>query len=225
MLNNCRFDIKEMFKDFKAGGFNLEDTWTDKGVSIPSSLDIKIILFNQFTNISESLMSLGERNSKYFKCSALDLAYLLMFMDNFEEIYMYLNQDRKHEYDQMMIGYGGMASHFLFWKKQNYLISKGAIKFSMISLPHDIDTSYVWEYYKEELKDYPWNIDDFMFTTPFAWEIKDNGNNLYEYVYKITNDFGGILKKLQNNCFIFFTHNMEFLLLLNNIYIIYIIML
>ena len=29
-----RFDIEEMFKDFKAGGFNLEDTWTEDRKSV-----------------------------------------------------------------------------------------------------------------------------------------------------------------------------------------------
>ena len=179
------------------------------GFSVPSYEKISIILFNQFTDISEHALQLGERNEKYFKCSALDMVFFLSFMDDFEEIALYLNQDKEDEYDQMF-GFGGKASDFIAWKQQSHMFSKGAVKFGVISLAHDTEVSYVWDYYKDKLKEYPWGIDEFMFDSPFIWSIKNKGNDYYQYVNKIAPGFGGILKQFNNNCVIFFAHNIEF---------------
>jgi len=179
------------------------------GISVPSHKKISIILFNQFTDISQYGMQLGERNERNFKCSALDMVFILSFMDDFEELELYLNQDREDEYDQM-VGFGGGSSHFLAWKQQSHMFSKGAIKFGMVSLPHDTEVSYVWDYYKDKLQEYPWGIDEFMFDSPFIWNIEKKGNGYYQYVDKIAHGFWGIVKRFDNNCVLFFTHNMEF---------------
>ncbi|MBE6068047.1 MAG: SEC-C domain-containing protein [Clostridium lundense] len=179
------------------------------GINVPSYKNISVILFNQFTNITEHAVQLGERNKKYFKCSALDMVYFLSFMDNFEELALYLNQDRENEYEQMF-GFGGEASHFLAWKQQSHMFSKGAVKFGMISLAHDTEVSYVWDYYKDKLTEYPWGIDGFMFGAHFIWSIENKGKGYYQYVNKIAHGFGGIVKRFDNNCVIFFAHNIEF---------------
>jgi hypothetical protein len=87
---------------------------------------------------------------------------------------------------------------------------KGAVKYRMISLTHDTEVSYVWNYYKEKLVEYPWGIDEFMFDSPFIWNIVDKGNGYYQYINKIAHGFGGIVKRFDNNCVVFFAHNIEF---------------
>ncbi|MCY6483795.1 SEC-C domain-containing protein [Clostridium aestuarii] len=179
------------------------------GINVPNDKNISFILFNQFTNITEHAMQLGDKNEKYFKCSALDMAYILLFMDDFEELAIYLNQDRKNEYEKMF-GFGGKASHFLTWKQQNHMFSKGAIEFQMIGLAHDVEIAYVWDYYKDKLQKYPWRSDEFMFDSPFSWVIEEKGNGYYQYINKISHGFRGIVKRFDNNCVLFFIHNVEF---------------
>lgn len=198
--NNC-LDIVEVISANKDK--------TVIGLSVPSDENISIILFNNFTNITEGSMILKKKSEKYLTCSALDMMYILSFMDDFEELDLYLNQQRDNEYEKI-IAFGGEATKFLAWKQQNHMFSKGAIKFGMISLSHDIDTSYVLDYYKSKLQEYPWGIDEFMFSYPFSWNIEEKESDYYLYINKLSKGFGGILKRFENNCTLFFTHNIEF---------------
>lgn len=178
-------------------------------IRVPQNEDVSFVFFNQFTDITEHVPHFVERDSKYHECSALDMVYFLLFMDDFDELDLYLNYDSEKDYDQMF-GFGGDSSQFLTWKQQDHMFSKGAIKFGMIGLEHDIDATYVWEYYKKKLQNYPWGIDDFMFDFPFCWDIKDNGNGYYQYVNKIAGGFGGVVKRFDNGCTLFFIHNAQF---------------
>ncbi|MCW6093141.1 SEC-C domain-containing protein [Clostridium sporogenes] len=211
-LNNELEKVKTLHKNNCLNVAEVVSRSNDKkviGINVPSYKNISIILFNQLTDITKHTVKLGERNEKHFKCSALDMVYFLLFMNDFEELTLYLNQDREDEYDKML-GFGGEASHFLAWKQQSHMFSKGAVKFGMISLPHDTEVSYVWDYYKDKLREYPWGIDEFMFDSPFIWNIEDKGDGYYQYVNKLAHGFGGIVKRFDNNCVIFFAHNIEF---------------
>jgi hypothetical protein len=45
---------------------------------------------------------------------------------------------------------------------------------------------------------------------PFSWKIQKLDNGYYEYIYKYAMGFGGMLKRYDNGCTLYFVHNMEF---------------
>lgn len=198
---NNKLILSEIIKDKKNNGY--------AAIKIPKEQKVTFIIFNQFTDVTEHYFKLGSRDEKYFKCTALDLVFLLLFMDDFNEVELYLNQDRDNEYEQVF-GFGGEATHFLTWKQQNHSFAKGAIKYSMLSLYYETENEFVLSYYKNKLSEFPWGIDDFMFRNPHTWLIKDKGRGYYEYVDKLSKSFGGIVKRFSNNCVIFFAHNVDF---------------
>ncbi|WP_019637341.1 YecA family protein [Paenibacillus fonticola] len=197
-----KLDFVEVVKEKNSDGF--------RGVTISKDTKLSVILFNSFTDITGYSFQFGERNPKYFTCSAIDMIYLIGFMDDIDELGLYLTQDREQEYEQIF-GFGGKATHFISWKQMNHMFSKGAISYGMISLMPGTTDEYVWDHFKNNLKNYPWGIDDFMFCNPLVWETKPLDEGYYQYVNKLSKGFGGFGKKYLNNCFVFFVHNVDFL--------------
>lgn len=56
------------------------------GITITKECDVHFILYDNFVNISECYQRLVERDKKYYECSALDLIYMLLFMEDQNEL-------------------------------------------------------------------------------------------------------------------------------------------
>ncbi|MFA9421968.1 MAG: hypothetical protein ACERLG_00205 [Sedimentibacter sp.] len=179
------------------------------GVSIFKEEKIEFIVYNSFSNIEDTYMQLGERNEKRFKCTALDLIEYLLFIDDFNELFEYIEYDFSIDYDQILL-FGGDSGRFFSWKEQNHMMAKGAIKFGMVSLGHNSENDYIYSYFKDVLCDFPWGSRDFMFTCPFVWKIRQVDNGFWEYVNKYAKGFGEIVKHVKNGCILFFVNNIEF---------------
>ncbi len=181
------------------------------GVTIRRECELQFIIYNSHVNISEMYMSLKEGDAKYFECTAIDLVYMLLFMDDQEELVTYISEQNAEKDYEQMTGFGGDSSKFLMWKDCDHMIVKGAIRYRLIDIGYNEENDYVLEYFKNELKNYPFNVEeDFLFRTPFSWKIEKNDDEYNQYVYKIKNNFGGSLKRLINGAVIFFTYNFDF---------------
>lgn len=80
----------------------------------------------------------------------------------------------------------------------------------MLDVGCDTENEAVVDYYKEELRDYPFHRRDYMFKEPFSWKIMKRESNIYEYVAKYGVGFGGRYFALPQNNYIFLTNNVEF---------------
>ena len=61
---------------------------------------------------------------------------------------------------------------------------KGAIIFNMVDVGYDTENEAVVDYFKEELKDYPFHMRDYLFREPFSWKIEKRDFDTYEYTVK-----------------------------------------
>ena len=80
----------------------------------------------------------------------------------------------------------------------------------MLDVGYDTENEAVVDYFKEELKDYPFHIKDYLFREPFSWKIEKREFGLYEYTAKHGMGFGGIYFTLPQNNYVFLTNNVEF---------------
>lgn len=180
------------------------------GVTITKECDVHFILYDSFVNISEIYQRLVERDKKYYECSALDLIYMLLFMEDQDELLKYISEKSDGDYEQIF-GFGGDSSRFLMWKDSGHMLVQGALQYGMIDIGYTEENDYVLDYFKNTLKDFPFDCkDDFLFRSPFIWQIKEAVNGELQYVNKIKKNFGGILIKLDNGGAVFFVHNVEF---------------
>ena len=179
-----------------------------RGFSIKRDLPIVFLLYNSFSNPNQMNIILEERNSRK-KCTALDVIYYLNFMDNIDELFEYLTYNPKNEFEQIL-GFGSDAAFFFTWKNQQRYISKGAIKFNMLDVGYDTENVYVVEYFRNELKAYPFISGDYQFREPFAWKIVEFESGSFEIYAKYGTGFGGRLIPLDEDNYIFQANNIEF---------------
>lgn len=181
-----------------------------RGLHIPADVPIEYLIYDSFMNPNQIYMSMGEVGKKKIKvCTALDVIYYLNFMDDIYELFEYLSYSRERDYE-ISFGFGSDAALYFIWKNQGRYIAKGAIVFNMLNVGYDTENEAVFDYFKEELKDYPFHMEDYLFKEPFSWKIKKIDLGLYEYTAKHGIGFGGIYYTLPQNNYIFLTNNVEF---------------
>lgn len=176
-------------------------------VNIGDKMDLQFVLYTNYINISEMSFSFGEKNDSLFRCSALDLFFFICFANDLNEICdfidYYLNEEAK------MLVVGGICNVFCSWKKQNKLFSKGAVDYSMLHISYGAADDYVFDYYTNQLKNYPYNIIAHMFKDPFSWEIRIDEENDVLYASKSEKGFWGTGYNLNNGGFLFYTQFLQ----------------
>ena len=181
------------------------------GLTITNKSDLKIILYDNYINLSESSYILrGECEKNIIECNALDVIYMLLFSSGFDEIESYIDYNDQEEYDQI-IGYGGDSCRFFTWKSMNHMIAKGAVRFGMINTDINTADGFVLDYYRNDINFFPWESTNiFLFGNPFSWNIEKYDNDVYFLKNKIVNTFSGYVKVFNNNQLIFFAQNLLF---------------
>lgn len=182
-----------------------------KVVSITNDINIEFIIYNSWTNPEEPHCLKIERNDDFHVCSGLDVVYYLLFMDDVDELYEYLEYSgSKRKNDTHILCFGGDATTFLMWKEADHMFEKGAISYGLINLGFDTENEYVVDYYRSKLKCFPIGRGDYVLDNPFAWRIEEKENGFYEYVQKGHVGFGGLFRSFDNGCYFFFSHNAMF---------------
>ena len=180
------------------------------GITIRKDCNVQFILYDDFINISEYNCNMIERDREYYECSALDLIYMLLFMEDQDELLNYISEKNEGDYEQIF-GFGGDSSKFLIWKDSGHMLVQGALQYGMIDIGYTEEQDYVLDYFKKNLKHFPFECkDNFLFKSPFMWQIEELNNGGVQFVNKVKKSFGGNLIKLKNNCTIFFVRNVEF---------------
>lgn len=180
------------------------------GVTISKQCDIRFVIYDSFINISQCHIDLTERDKKYYECTALDLIYMLLFMDDQNELFEYVSDKNEEDYEQLF-GFGGDCSRFLMWKDSGHMMVKGAIKYGIIDIGYNEENDYVLEYFKTTLNDFPFDCKEgYLLRNHFIWNIKKFEDGNIQYVNKIKKNFGGNIVNLENGAVAFFVHNLDF---------------
>lgn len=181
------------------------------GITITNKSTIKIILYDNYINLAEPKIILGEEAKKnILECTALDMIYMLLFMESLDELEEFIDYNEQDDYEQI-IGFDGDSSRFIIWKSLDHMIAKGAIKYGMINVDINTSDGYVLDYFEDVIADFPWNCsNDYLFSNPFSWNIEKETNEIYRYSSKINPTFFGYVKYLNNNQLCFFAQNLLF---------------
>lgn len=209
-------EIENIEEYHKSGTLQIAETYNrfDKnglrGLYIPADMPIEYLIYDSFMNPNQAYITLGEAGKKERKnCTALDVIYYLNFMDDTDELFEYLSYSKERDCESLF-GFGSDAALYFTWRNQGRYIAKGAIVYNMLNVGYDTENEAIVDYFKEELKDYPFHMKDYLFQEPFSWKIEKRDSGLYEYRAKHGMGFGGIYFTLPQNNYVFLTNNVEF---------------
>lgn len=174
---------------------------------VRTDMSVHFLLIEPFTDIS-SHGALFDEAGERFSCSALDLIYMLGFMEDFDELLDFIEYDRTEKAQIMAIG--GKSNLFFSWKKAHQHIASGAIEYNLISVSYGNSDDFVFEYYTKNLTNYPFNLQFKMFDNPLSWKVKEGEMGYSHFENKGCLGFGGEGKIIGCSTFLFLAHNVEF---------------
>jgi hypothetical protein len=174
---------------------------------VSAEMTVQFLLIKPFTDITAHGAFLGEARER-FSCSALDIIYMMGFMEDFDELLDFIEYDRKEEAQIMTVG--GKSNLFFTWKNAHHHIASGAIEYNLISVSYGTADDYVFKYYANDLTDYPFGLQSKMFASPLSWRIKDGDYGYSHFEHKGCLGFGGEGKRIGLSTFLFLAHNVEF---------------
>lgn len=175
-------------------------------IGINKEFPISFLIYNSISNPS-SFYIFDEKNCKVTS-SALDVIFYLDFMDNVDELFNFINHSFEEE-SKSIIAIGGVASLFLFWKKQGYSLVKGALNYDIINIGYNIENDYVVTYFKNKLSKYPFIAYDFLFRDPAVWKVKKLTPTVYDLYDKYAIEFRVRLFYLRFDSYILQKYNIE----------------
>lgn len=174
---------------------------------VVTDMSVHFLLIDPYTDITAHGAFLGEAGD-LFSCTALDLIYLLGFMEGFDELLNFIEYDRTETAQIMAIG--GKSNLFFSWKQAYQHIASGAIEYDLISVPYGNSDDFVFEYYTKTLTNFPLNLQTKLFDSPFSWKVKEGEWGYSHFEHKGCLGFGGEGKLIGSSTFLFLAHNVEF---------------
>ncbi|MET4561530.1 hypothetical protein ABIA69_002698 [Lysinibacillus parviboronicapiens] len=204
----------DLFKDLhKKNELRLGESYYRKNmqggfaIDINPNMEIYFLRIKPLTNVT-TYTSLFKEKSEGFICTALDLIYFLYSIKDFEELIEFIDYIEKETAKLFMMG--GKSSLYFSWKDSNQQLSSGAIDYNFISIPYGTADDYIYKYYKENLNNYPFSIDSYMFSNHYEWHVSNGEGGYSTIVHKGLLGFGGEIKKFGISTFLFLANNLEF---------------
>ena len=177
------------------------------GFKFNSSKEIIYVLVEPFTNIDSYLSWFEGKPGKWFDCTALDLLYFIGFSENFEELVDYIHSDYSDE--TKIISMGGKSNHFFLWKLSNRQIISGAIEPDMLHIDFNETENSTYEFFANKMREFP-RTGKGVFKDPLNWTAKDDTLGYINLLHKGCYGFGGQVKQLKDETYVFLAHNVEF---------------
>ena len=196
MQANCTLGIIE--------GLEREGKYKHYGFNVLPDDNVLFISVDMYSDVT--IMHFRGTNGE-FVCNILDIFNMLGFSDNLEEIADYIEYHNRET--AQILSLGGQASLFFTWKMMQHSISQGAIEYGLINTQHDTVESYIYDYFKDKLSQFPFNGNR-MFADPLNWSIKPGQLGFTEIVHKGLPGFGGNIKRIGEETYVFIAHNVTF---------------
>jgi hypothetical protein len=177
------------------------------GLKLSTSAEIVFILVEPFTDIVSHASWLEDRTEKWFNCTAIDLLYFIGFSENFDEFVSFIHSDYSDE--TQLISIGGKSTHFFSWKLSNRNIVSGAIEPAMIHLDFNETEKSTYEFFADTMREFP-KTGKGVFQDPLNWAAKEDALGYVNLHHKGCYGFGGNIKRLNGDTYVFLAHNVEF---------------
>lgn len=221
-LNDSRFSKSELNREIqlikdlhKSDKLMLAEIVSGKGsegqlgVKVGKNQKLKIVVFDNTTDITFTSLVPRDINNKYLRCLAIDIIYLLFFMKDISELVRFIDY-QQNKLNNRIFSYGGLSTSYFMWKESDEIVQKGAVEFNLMTVMPGYTDEFVWNYFKNNLVKFPYREDEHLFDNFHSWKIRPIEDGFVEYVHKINGSFGGNGKKYMNNCFVYFVHNVSF---------------
>ena len=177
-----------------------------RGVNLPKDTNLIIVFCDDFIDLQETNCRFIEQENNNF-ILFLDLVHIIKRAKSISEIYDFLEYYLNCE--KMFLNFcDGASGIFEIWKDQNGIIEQGALEFSSIGSDIYNKDFNIFNYYRNELIDYPYYPYSNLFIEPFGWEIKRIPNGPIYYSNKAIQGFGGTLIPYKDARY-FFCHNIN----------------
>ena len=177
------------------------------GLKLSASVEIVYILVEPFTDIASHASWHEDRSKKWFNCTAIDLLYFIGFSESFEELVGYIRSDYSDE--TKIIAIGGKSNHFFSWKLSNRHIVTGAIEPDMIHIDFNETEKHTYKFFADIMREFP-KTGKGVFQDPLNWAAKEDALGYINLHHKGCYGFGGNVKRLNDNTYVFLAHNVEF---------------
>ena len=177
------------------------------GLKLSASVEIVYILVEPFTDIASHASWFEDRAEKWFDCTAIDLLYFIGFSENFDELVSFIHSDYSDE--TKIIAIGGKSNHFFSWKLSHRNIVSGAIEPNMIHLDFNETEKSTYEFFANTMREFP-KTGKGVFQDPLNWAAKEDALGYINLHHKGCYGFGGNIKRLNDNTYVFLAHNVEF---------------
>lgn len=178
-----------------------------RGLKIEPSTEIIYILVEAFTDITTHASWLDEHSDDYFNCTAIDLLYLIGFSENFEELVEYIRYVRADK--TKILSIGGQSNHFFSWKLSNRQIVSGALEPGLLNLDFNETDRSTYEFFANTMREFP-RTGKGIFQDPLNWIANEEPWGYINLHHKGCYGFGGHIKQLKNDSYVFLAHNVEF---------------
>ena len=171
-------------------------------------IEVQLVEYSSYTDVSVTNMQFGKKEKNMFTCTALDLFYIINFMDDFDDLCDFID----YEYSEKgkILSLGGNADIFVAWKENGKAFSKGAVEFGMINLGHGWADQYVRDFIADKSRYYPFYSHSHAFINPFSWRFGDECFGFISLYSKSLDSLKGFVTMLDNNICIYLQHNIDF---------------
>ncbi len=176
------------------------------GLNIEPNNNITYIMVDSFTDIASHYCRCEDDSVEFFSCTALDLLYFIGFSDSFEELQEFIRFDLSNE--TQIFSFGGKSNLFLCWKKAYRMIAAGAFEYDYMNVDFNETERYTLSYFKDCLGEFPKNNSE-LFSDSLNWKALPLENGYNKVFRKGCHGFGGDVKKLWENGYVFLSHSVE----------------
>lgn len=210
--NRIQTIIKSIDELNKSKGLRLVESHYRKechgayGIDVKPNYEIIYMIIDPFTDITSHRSWFGDRHHE-FKCTALDALYMIGFADNLGEVIDFIRYDNADE--TQIFSFGGKNNLFFTWKSANREISSGAIEFDRISLDFNTAEDFTYSYFADKLREFP-RSGAGLFVDPLNWTVENAPLGYKRIYHKGCHGFGGEIKLLGYDVYVFLAHNVEF---------------
>jgi len=207
--------IAQLNKINKEIGFNLVEsirrnsTQGYYGVTTEKAYGVTYIVVDPITDTTAQYMRFNDDKKSLFHCSSLDLLYLIGFSEGFEELQEFIDYDLSNETKSII--FGGKSSLFFTWKNAHRMVAEGAFEYDHMVTDYNQTESNTLSYFANCLCEFPRNSSE-LFVDPLCWDAKPLDKGYNKIFRKGCYGFGGDVKKLCSNIYLYLSHNVELFL-------------
>lgn len=205
-ISEIIIQIKELLKKDRlriVESFCRKDSTGSYATDVKENCNIEFIIVNSYTDITSHAF-FGRQSGQEVICTALDLLYFIGFSESFDELIEFVRYNKNEE--AQVLSFGGKSNLFFTWKNANKLIDSGAIEYNHITLDYNESENYIYEHFKNVLKEFPRN-NTTLFCEPLSWTVEKSDFEYVRVMHKGCIGFGGELKSLGLNTNVFLAHN------------------